>query len=512
MNLKKQKREWLIFILIVIIAVFFRFYQIGSFPPGLYPDEAMNGNNALTALETSSFKVFYPENNGREGLFINLQAISIGLFGIHSWSLRVVSTIIGVLTVIGLYLLAKELFGWRIGALSSFLLAISFWHVSFSRIGFRAIMLPFILVFLFYFFWRGLKKASLLDFGIAGLFAGLGAYTYISYRVTPLMLIFVLLVYWLSIRKDFSLTKYRQTKKQILTGLTILVGVATLVALPIIIYFLQNPDHFFSRAGAYLSVFRQDDSLKELGLSTLKTLSMFNFSGDYNWRHNISGWPMLSLPIGILFFLGFFKELNHWLKRKHGHLSTIHTFLFSWFFVMLLPGFLSIEAPHALRTIGVLPVIMIFAAQGLFWIITKLYKWHALTDPHINKLESRNLAKFALVLFLVSLFFLEYHRYFNVWAKNKETIKAFNQNYVDLANEINNYPVNIKKYVWVNTDGVLVNNIPMPAQTVMFLTDTFTPTKQKAKNIFYIYLTENQSFTETYDKNSIILRLKNDGL
>ena len=139
-----NKKEFWILILIIALAIFFRFYQLDSFPPGLYPDEAMNGNNALVALETGSFKMFYPENNGREGLFINLQALPVGIFGNQPWSLRAVSAIIGVLTVIGLYLLTKELFGWRLGALSSFLLAISFWHVNFSRIGFRAIMLPFI--------------------------------------------------------------------------------------------------------------------------------------------------------------------------------------------------------------------------------------------------------------------------------------------------------------------------------------------------------------------------------
>ena len=287
MNLGGRKKEWMVCVLIILIAVFFRFYQIGSFPPGLYPDEAMNGNNALTALETGSFKVFYPENNGREGLFMNLQALFIGIFGIHPWSLRIVSALFGTITVIGLYLLAKELFGWHQGALASFLLAISFWHVNFSRIGFRAIMLPFILVFGFYFFWRGLKKASLLNFGIAGLFWGLGVYTYISYRVAPLILIFVLLAYWLSVKKDFSPSKYKQTKNKLLKGLGVFVVVAVLTALPILAYFLQNQGNFVSRTGADLLVFSQDHPAKEFGLSILKTLGMFNFSGDYNWRHNI---------------------------------------------------------------------------------------------------------------------------------------------------------------------------------------------------------------------------------
>jgi hypothetical protein len=56
------------FALILAYAAFLRLHALTTTPPGLYRDEAMNGNNALAALETHRFAVFYPENNGREGL------------------------------------------------------------------------------------------------------------------------------------------------------------------------------------------------------------------------------------------------------------------------------------------------------------------------------------------------------------------------------------------------------------------------------------------------------------
>jgi predicted membrane-bound mannosyltransferase len=177
------------------VASFFRFYHLDKFPPGLYPDEAMNGSNALVANSTGHYQLFYPENNGREGLFINIQALSVKFFGIHPWALRGVSAVFGVLTVLGLYLLVSELFDWQLAAISSFLLAISFWHVNFSRIGFRAIMLPFILVYAFFFMWRGIKRSNFWYFFWAGIFGGLGFYTYTSYRVAPLIAIIVFLGY-----------------------------------------------------------------------------------------------------------------------------------------------------------------------------------------------------------------------------------------------------------------------------------------------------------------------------
>jgi len=95
----------LILLIILIIAAFFRLWQLDKIPPGLYPDEAINGNEAIS----NPGKVFYPENNGREGLFINLIALSFSIFGVSIWALKIVPAIIGILTVFGLYLLTKEL-------------------------------------------------------------------------------------------------------------------------------------------------------------------------------------------------------------------------------------------------------------------------------------------------------------------------------------------------------------------------------------------------------------------
>ena len=82
------RKELALILVILALGIFLRFYLITQIPPGLYPDEAANGNNATEALKTGAFKVFYPENNGREGLFINIQAASIWLFGEHAWALR----------------------------------------------------------------------------------------------------------------------------------------------------------------------------------------------------------------------------------------------------------------------------------------------------------------------------------------------------------------------------------------------------------------------------------------
>jgi len=492
MSLRDPKKEWVIILCIIAIAIFFRFYQLDLTPPGLWPDEAANGVDALKALDNHDFKIFYPANNGREGSFINLQALSIYLFGATPLSLRLVSAIMGVLTVIGLYFLARELFNRRIAYMASFFLAISFWHVSFSRIGFRAIMLPLILVWAFYFLWRGLRSGRFNEFLMAGVIGGLGFYTYFSFRIAPLIVLAVFANHWLYLKKDFLRAKYEYARNQLLRGFALLMLTVIIISLPLGVYFYTHQRDFLKREGRPISVFAQEQPLKELGLSTIKTLGMFNFVGDHNQRHNIPGWPQLSLPIGLFFAIGFLRELSHWLHRKHGHFSTLHTFLFSWFFVMLLPGFLSTEAPHALRTIGVVPVVMIFAAQGFWWLIDLVARLHQSSDPHFraNKLvykkESRFIVSLTILIFVASLGFLEYSRYFKIWALEPSLPDAFSQKLVNIAGYLNGSGPALAKYILVNEGDVLVDNVPNNAQTIKFLTRTHSNECSTNKNIYYL--------------------------
>ncbi len=512
----KHLREFTIVILIILVATIFRLYKLDTFPPGLYPDEAMNGNNAIQAYETGEYKIFYPENNGREGLFIAIQSLSIRAFGNTAYALRFVSAITGILTVLGLYFLAKKLFNWQIGAIASFLMAISFWHVTFSRIGFRAIMAPLLVVWGAYFFWKGLSTTRWQHFAISAIFWGLGFYTYISFRVMPGAIIAALLAYWYAIKKDFSHDRYIHARNRITQGLAVFMLVGGIVIFPLAYHFYLQPEDFLGRI-TQVSIFSQDSPLKILATNFGKTLGIFNFVGDHNWRHNFAGRPILFLPVGIFFILGFFKSILRLEKSRkmRGHFSPPHVFLFSWFFLGLLPVVLSAEGiPHSLRAIVVVPVIYIFTAEGLWWIFewsrdhyrvrSRQQSYLPLAHHHIA--QSTLAISLALGAFLLADAIYEFKTYFYDWGPN-ETVRAnFNQNYVDIADRLNALPRIKVKYVLVNAGGTLVNGIPMPAQTVMYLTDTWTSEKQQAKNIFYLNM--EQYAQRRYLPNAIIIPLE----
>jgi hypothetical protein len=293
-----------------------------------------------------------------------------------------------------------------------------------------------------------------------GIFFGLGFYTYSSFRLAVLLLFGVLLYFWFIYRK--------QNQKKFTSCLLQFAIPAFIVALPIGIYFLLNPANFVGRLGP-ISIFSQSSPIKAFFVSLLRHLAMFNFSGDFNWRHNISGSPQLFWPVGILFLIGVIgavKGLFSALKRKNFSTFFVFGFLFLWFFVLLLGGILTYEGiPHALRTIGVIPPVYIFSAFGAFLIIEIGKK----ILPKNKYLKPTFL--FLSFLIVILLIVGQYNRYFIVWAKNENVKGAFTQPFVEMGEYLNSLPENIEKYVIVNEPGVSVpypDGIPVPAQTLMF--------------------------------------------
>ena len=469
-----KNKEFILLLLIILIAVFFRFWQLDKIPPGLYPDIAINGNEALDILQAGKIKVFYPENNGREGLIMWLIALSFLIFGPSVWAIKFVAAFFGTLTVLGLYFLTKEVLSQSkfattlqhynittISLLSSFFLAISFWHTNFSRIGFRAILMPFILVFAFYFLFRGFRTQKIYNFLISGAFFGLGFYTYISYRFV-IFLFGLALVFW------FLIYKKQNLKKDFLKFTALCLLFTFFVALPLGIYFLKNPQDFIGRVKG-VSIFSQGNPFLNFGKSLIVHFGMFNFHGDGNWRHNLAGSPQLLWPAGIMFLLGIIfsiKELIVSIKRKDGLQLALYGFLLGWFLFMLLPSFLSQEGtPHALRTLGVVPVVYIFVGIGAFWLFSKIRKFYKTKWQII-------IFYFLCFIFLFAIGFNEFNKYFYLWGKNPETKNAFSANYLEIGNYLNSLPDNIQKFVIVNQSGVPVpfpNGIPMPAQTPIFM-------------------------------------------
>ena len=171
-------KEYTFIVLILIVAFFLRFYQLGENPPSLTWDEAAWGYNAYS-LGTDGKDEFgrflpldYIESFGdfKPPVYAYLDVIPVKILGLSEFAVRFPSALFGVLTVLIAYFLVKTLFHLRgvhphlakasggesatsevskaenIALLSAFLLAVSPWHIMLSRAAFEANVATFFIV------------------------------------------------------------------------------------------------------------------------------------------------------------------------------------------------------------------------------------------------------------------------------------------------------------------------------------------------------------------------------
>lgn len=453
--------------LILALAFFVRIYHIESIPVGIYPDEAANGVDALHALETKKFELFYPANFGREGLFINLQALSIALLGNTITALKLWSIIFGTLSVLGIALLATELFKRRgAGLIAGFMLATSYWAINFSRIGFRAIMTTFLLTFSFYFFFRGLRTRRLTDFLISGAIFGLGLHTYVAFRLAPLILILLLPALFLSYEKFL--------KRFWKHGALFLLGAFVTAAPMLYHFFIAHPEDFVSRS-AHISVFspaiNHGDVLGTLAKTFSISLIKYNFFGDQNWRHNYPPYPLLDPFVGTLFLAGFLFIIWQTVTiigrrvRDNDRDTRLVTnvFLLGSLFAMLAPEFLTDEGlPHALRSIGTQMPIFLIATLPALWILKK-----ALRSPSGMKIA----LCFLLVITLISSATFNLTKYFVFFAGSPAAAGSFNENYTNMGRYLLTLPDHLNKYILIDEKGNDDRfHLPVFAHPVYYLT------------------------------------------
>src|SRR3989338_6145695 len=145
-----MKRQYLILILIILLAAFLRFWQLGENPPSLTWDEAAWGYNAysLGIDGRDEFGRFLPLNylesfgDFKPPIYAYLDIIPVKLFGLNEFAVRFPSAFFGVISVLVSYFLTKRIFynskSSQIYALvTAFLLAISPWHINLSRAAFE---------------------------------------------------------------------------------------------------------------------------------------------------------------------------------------------------------------------------------------------------------------------------------------------------------------------------------------------------------------------------------------
>jgi 4-amino-4-deoxy-L-arabinose transferase-like glycosyltransferase len=364
---------------ILVLAFSLRIYRVTEVPPSLNWDEVSIGYNAYSILKTGrdewgEFMPLHFKSYGEYKLPVQIYASipAIAIFGLNDFSIRLTPVIYGTLTVLLAFFIGMLLFNRNVGLFSSFLLAISPWHLQLTRASFEASFATFWISLGVTLFLLGLKTKRYLYFSLIAFLVSV--YTYNSARVfTPL---FIGLIFLLHYR--FFLQHLKQT--------ILLIALGVVLLAPLVPFVLNGG------AGArYKLVSITDDPGLVLrinehrGNSTLPaplprlihnkvTYISFYFTVNYlahfspqflfikgapHHQHGVQGngeFYIWEAPFMFFGLLMLFQTKNKW-----------RYFLVGWVLLTYIPVSITQDSiPHALRSVISLPSYQLITGFGLW--------------------------------------------------------------------------------------------------------------------------------------------------
>lgn len=394
----KKNIVWILFGIIIIVAGCIRLYKIDQVPASPDWDEAALGYNAYSILQTGRDEygkvfpvVLQSFDDYKPALYAYLVIPFIKLFDVSVLAVRLPSAIVGIFAVAAVFFLVRELFQKNVhlgkvevkrntlSLLTMLLVAISPWHIQFSRVGFEAQVGLAFNIFATLFFLKGLRNKYFLP--VSFFFAAVNIYVYQSEKVyTPLLFIVLFVVFWRQFIKI--------PKKWIIGSFTL----AVLVVLPMAIFILTNPNALARAKG--VSVF--SDTEKLLSANSEK-INRDHASGDYlglildnrrieygkafasgylshftpNWlfyegdvaRHHAPFMGQLYIWTLPFILIGLYVLLFSAIDRK------TKWFVLLFMFIAPIPASVTIDVPHAVRTINFIPVFDVLTALGALYVL-----------------------------------------------------------------------------------------------------------------------------------------------
>lgn len=379
----KNPRKILLFT-VILLAFFLRIYKIAEYPVGLNADEAAIGYNAYSLTVTGKDEFGHPWpinfqsfNDYKPGLYFYLVLPFVKFLGLNELAVRLPSVILGTLTVFFLYFLVKEIFkelpsSEDLGLVASLFLAVSPWHLHFSRGGWESNASVFFIVAGCFFFFKFFSSKKSIIF--SSIFFILAMFCYHSARLVVPLLIFGLLI--INFKKIF--TKANR-------GVLLLTGVLSFSLLIVLLISMTGQAGLsrFSGVGLFADEgpFWRTNELRGQHLNPFSTASKIlhnkyleygiqffdnylrHFSGDFLF---ISGdeiqrnrvmemgqfyWIDLMFLLAGVYFLFKTKPKNY-------------LFILYWLTIAPVASALTFQSPHAIRALNMVIPLEIIAAYG----------------------------------------------------------------------------------------------------------------------------------------------------
>ncbi len=359
---------------ICVIACVIRFWDLEASPPGFYIDEAALSTAIMCVQQTGTdpFGAHLPLfSRSLSGGFVTGPYLYSGvvwtrIFGTSIFSFRALIAFYSVLTIVGLYFLARLLFLSRQAGLWSALAgAISPWSFQFSRIAWDPPLGPCFLIWGLYFYFRAKRFWEAI---VASVLLALAMYSYPPTRMQVGLLLPFLL--YLKIKRD------RPNWKLLATG----AASFSIALVPLLIGTLSgelqgrfnmlsitSPDYLQQFGG--FSIFLVIRLFFTNVFSHLSPKFLF-WSGDANLRHSIQSFGELSwfdlLALLSFLWLAFRRQLY----QAHEHLLIFILFIWGVFTGIAPAAMIWESVPHALRAIGAWPFVALISGYLIYRIST----------------------------------------------------------------------------------------------------------------------------------------------
>lgn len=345
---------------LLVVALIMRVYKLTLLPYNVDGDFAEFGSIARALVTGQEQRIFAYDNWGGMPMLGYLPSwLTMSLFGTGLFGLYASGVVEGLVTIVGVYLLGRDLFHARVGLFASALLTISYTHLLASRQSNFIDPVPF-LVFSIYLMLVGLREGRTWAFVTSGLLTALCVQMYFSGRIVILIVGFLLL-YLLVWRPPWLWMRRRRVLLWVLAilitlgpMLMVFVGDSTMLMARASGIFVLNPSivkHLEAKYGV--------TSVPEMLLEQARrTVLLFNYYPDTGPQFNFQR-PFLDPVTGPLFVLGLGFALFHW-RRIGDALLPVWVVLGAVF-----GSFLTSDAPSWSRLMILLPPTALLAARAL---------------------------------------------------------------------------------------------------------------------------------------------------
>ena len=386
-------------VLLFLAALLVRTYDLANHPFILNGTEASLGLEALNVLngvQNNPFGTGWLTNPTLPFFFL---AIPIRLLGPSAVSLRLLSALVGAITVPVLFVIGQRLYGRGVGLAAAILLAGSHYHIHFSRSGLTNAwdaLLILLALGLIAVAWQQEPRHSRQTWLLAGSAVGFSAYLYTSSHLLPIMLLLLGIILII-----FDSETVKKQWRQIIS----LAAMVFLITLPQILYYQSSPGVFMERANMLGIQANQSGWLNQevanTGLTQLQLLNTqfwqaalaFNATIDTSTSYGPLV-PFLDFVFGLLAVLGLILALFRLRQIRY-------SILVVWVAVMIIfAGALLLDPPNSHRLIAAMPAVSLLAATALSALA------QAFTKPAGENGEEdavKGIPAYLLVLVVVSL-------------------------------------------------------------------------------------------------------------